>query len=164
MGEMSCTEPVFRSSTSTLSAYNSSFMTTIVHHGSTETRRDLIFGDLSGAVIAAAIEVHTALGPGLLESAYEVCLCRELDLRNIRFRRQVELPVSYKGTKLEAGYRMDLVVEEKLIVEIKAVERILQVHEAQLLTYMRLSGIRVGLLFNFCVPTMNRGGIVRRVL
>ena len=124
----------------------------------------MIAGDLTGAIIGAAIEVHTALGPGLLESAYEECLCRELALRNIAFRRQVDLPVSYKGMKLDCGYRMDLVVAEQVIVEIKAVEHVLQVHEAQLLTYMRWSRTRIGLLFNFCVPSMNRGGIIRRIL
>jgi len=114
-------------------------------------------------LIGAAIEVHKALGPGLLESVYESCLCREAELRGLRYARQVELPISYKGVKLDCGCRADLLVEDSVVVEIKAVEAILPVHEAQLLTYLRLSGRRVGLLINFNVPVL-KDGIVRRVL
>ena len=117
----------------------------------------------TGAIIAAAIEVHRALGPGLLESVYEECLCRELELRGVPFARQVPIPVEYKGVRSECGYRIDVLVQDKLVVEIKAVEAIHPVHEAQLLTYMKLSGKRVGLLINFCVPVL-KDGIVRRVL
>lgn len=117
----------------------------------------------TGAIIAAAIEVHRALGPGLLESVYEECLCRELELRGIPFVRQVPIPVEYKGVRSECGYRIDLLVKDEVVVEIKAVEAIHPVHEAQLLTYMKLSGKRVGLLINFCVPVL-KDGIVRRVL
>jgi GxxExxY protein len=117
----------------------------------------------TGAIIAAAIEVHRALGPGLLESVYEECLCRELELRGIPFARQVPIPVEYKGVSSECGYRVDILVQDEVVVEIKAVEAIHPVHEAQLLTYMKLSGKRVGLLLNFCVPVL-KDGIVRRVL
>jgi GxxExxY protein len=114
-------------------------------------------------IISAAIEVHRHLGPGLLESAYEECLCRELHLRGIEFRRQVDLPVEHKGLKLDCGYRLDLVVHEEVVVELKSVERVLPVHEAQLLTYMMLTGKRVGLLVNFNVPQLTKG-ITRKVL
>lgn len=117
---------------------------------------------LSDAVIGAAIEVHRMLGPGLLESAYEECLCRELTLRQILFERQVPLPVIYKDVKLECGYRMDIVVAKALVVEVKSVDAIAPIHEAQLLTYLKLSGIRVGLLLNFNVPVL-KDGIRRRV-
>jgi len=103
------------------------------------------------------------LGPGLLESAYEECLCHELFLRDLRFERQVELPVSYKGVELSCGYRLDVVVQGAVVLELKAVERLLPIHEAQLLTYLRLSRKRVGLLINFNVTTLKKG-IVRRVL
>ena len=114
-------------------------------------------------IIGAAIEVHRYLGPGLLESAYEECLCHELHLQGVEFRRQVELPVIYKGLSLDCGYRIDLIVREEVILELKAVEKLLPVHQAQLLTYMRLAGKRVGLLINFNVPRLTQG-IVRRVL
>lgn len=103
------------------------------------------------------------LGPGLLESAYEECLCHELGTCGLACRRQVPLPVAYKEVRLECGYRLDVVVEDAVVVELKAVETILPVHEAQLLTYLRLSGLRVGLLINFNVPVL-KDGIVRRVL
>jgi GxxExxY protein len=114
-------------------------------------------------IIGAAIEVHRHLGPGLLESAYEECLCHELHLRGIPFLRQVPLPVEYKGVKLDCGYRLDLLVDDAVIVELKCVDAILPIHEAQLLTYLRLAGKRVGLIINFNVPVL-RKGIVRRVL
>ena len=123
----------------------------------------LIGKEITEAVIGAGIEVHKALGPGLLESAYEECLCYELRLRGISYQRQVDLPVTYKDVKLDCGYRLDLAVKDTAIVELKAVEKILPVHEAQLLTYLRLSGKRVGLLMNFNVATL-KDGIVRRVL
>ncbi len=108
------------------------------------------------------MEVHKALGPGLLESAYEDCLCRELELQGIAFEKQVPLPVTYKGMTLACGYRMDLVVEGELVVELKAVDALLPIHEAQLLTYLRLSGLKRGLLLNFHVSLL-RDGIRRRV-
>ena len=113
--------------------------------------------DLTGQVIGAAIEVHKALGPGLLESAYEECLCRELDLSKIPYERQKELPIEYKGMKLDCGYRLDIVVANQLILELKACESLEPVHEAQLLTYLKLSGIKVGLLMNFNVPVLKQG-------
>jgi GxxExxY protein len=115
------------------------------------------------SIIGAAIEVHRQLGPGLLESAYEQCLCHELHLRQLAFKCQVDLPVSYKGLQLDCGYKIDLIVNDEVIVELKSVERILPVHEAQLLTYLKLSGKTVGLLINFNVPLLTQG-ISRRVL
>ena len=115
------------------------------------------------AIIGAAIEVHKALGPGLLESAYEMCLCRELELRGITFKRQVDLPVVYKGIELDCGYRLDLLVENQVVVEIKAVENLLPIYEAQLITYLKLGGWQVGLIINFNVPVLKQS-IVRRVL
>ena len=114
------------------------------------------------AVIGAAIEVHRHLGPGLLESAYESCLCRELELRGLSFERQQSLPISYKGQSVECGYRLDLVVAGVVLAEIKAVEALLPIHQAQLLTYLRLTGLRLGLLLNFNVPVLTRG--IRRVV
>ncbi len=114
-------------------------------------------------IIGAAIEVHRQLGPGLLESAYEQCLCHELHLRGLLFERQVDIPVSYKGLKLDCGYKIDLIVGDEVIVELKSVERVLPVHEAQLLTYMKLSRKSVGLLINFNASLLARG-IIRRVL
>jgi GxxExxY protein len=104
---------------------------------------------LTHRVIGLAIEVHSYLGPGLLESAYEECLCIELRCSGIALGRQVPLPIEYKGTRLDFSYRMDMVIEEKLIIEIKAVERVLPIHKAQLLTYLRLTGHPTGLLLNF---------------
>jgi len=114
-------------------------------------------------IIGAGIEVHRQLGPGLLESAYEECLCHELHLRGMDFKRQVDLPVLYKGLKLDCGYKIDLIVQNEVVLELKSVERLLPVHEAQLLTYLRLSNKRVGLLINFNVPLLTQG-IIRRVL
>ena len=104
---------------------------------------------LTEKVIGFAIEVHRQLGPGLLESAYEECLCYELKQNGFDIRRQVPLPVVYKSVRLDCGYRLDIVVENQVIVELKTVERLLPIHEAQLLTYMTLAGIRTGLLLNF---------------
>ena len=133
-------------------------------HGGTEAQREYLHEDLTREIIAAAIEVHRALGPGLLENAYEECLCHELHLRHVAFRRQVDVPVKYKNIHLDCGYRLDLVIDEKVVVELKSAERILPVYEAQLLTYLRLTGLRVGLLINFGAPALRRGGIVRRIL
>ena len=100
-------------------------------------------------IIGAAIEVHRALGPGLLESVYENCLAHELALRGFGVRRQVELPVEYRGVRMECGFRLDLLVDEVVIVEVKAIEKLLPLHEAQLMTYLKLARVRVGLLINF---------------
>ncbi|MCH8165878.1 MAG: GxxExxY protein [Planctomycetes bacterium] len=145
----------------------------LVHHRDTEdteTTRSLLHDDrqflhkeLTEKIIGAAIEVHRALGPGLLESAYEVCLADELTRSQVRFARQIELPIEYKGRHMDAGYRLDFLIEDEVIVELKCVERIIPIHEAQLLTYLRLAQKRVGLLINFNVPRL-RDGIVRRIL
>jgi GxxExxY protein len=118
---------------------------------------------ITEAIIGAAMEVHRTIGPGLLESTYVQCLCYELALREIPFLRELPLPVRYKGVKLDCGYRLDVVVADAVVVEVKAVESITPLHEAQLLTYLRLGGWKVGLLINFNVPLL-RDGIVRRVL
>ena len=104
---------------------------------------------LSQRVIGLAMEVHRHLGPGLLESAYEQCLCYELQRADIAYQRQVSVPVSYKGVQLDCGYRMDVLVERELVREIKATEKLIPLHEAQLLSYLRLANMRVGLLMNF---------------
>jgi GxxExxY protein len=118
---------------------------------------------LSNRVIGAAINVHRHLGPGLLESAYEECLCWELREARLPHQRQVALPVVYQGVRLDCGYRMDLVIDDQLVVEIKAIERLLPLHEAQMLTYLRLSGHRAGLLMNFNTVVL-RDGLRRLVL
>jgi GxxExxY protein len=114
-------------------------------------------------ILGAALEVHRYLGPGLLESAYEECLCHELRLRGLSFQRQVDLPVEYKGLKLDCGYKIDLVVQDEVILELKAVEKLMPIHQAQLLTYLKLAHKTVGLLINFNVPLLTQG-IIRRVL
>lgn len=108
-------------------------------------------------MIGAAIEVHKALGPGLLESAYEECLCHELTLRGISFERQKDLPIEYKGVKLDCGYQLDIIAEKTVIVELKACERLEPIHEAQILTYLKLAGLKIGLLINFNVPVLKEG-------
>jgi GxxExxY protein len=112
---------------------------------------------LSKQIIGAAIEVHKALGPGLLESAYEACLSHELTLRQVSFKRQVPLPLFYKGLDLECSYRLDLLVNDLVVVEIKSVESLLPIHEAQIITYLRLSRHWLGLLINFNVPVLKSG-------
>jgi GxxExxY protein len=113
--------------------------------------------NLTGEIIGAAIEVHKALGPGLLESAYEECLCHEFKLRSLPFERQKELPIEYKDVKLDCGYRMDIVVFNKIILELKSCSELLPIHEAQLLTYLKLTNLKVGLLINFNVPVLKEG-------
>lgn len=114
-------------------------------------------------IVDAAVEVHRALGPGLLESVYETCLEHELKRRDVEVRRQVQLPVEYKGAQIEAGLRLDLLVEDRVIVELKTVEALAPVHKAQVLTYLKLTGHRLGLLLNFNVSLM-RDGIQRIIL
>ena len=123
----------------------------------------LIYESLTEQIIGAAIEVHKALGPGLLESVYEECLCHELHLRGLRFQRQVTVPVIYKGVALDCGYRLDLIVEDTVILELKSIDRILLIHEAQLLTYLKLLDKPVGFILNFNVPTLRHGGVIRKV-
>jgi GxxExxY protein len=117
---------------------------------------------LTGQIIGPAIEVHKALGPGLLESAYEECLCHEFDLRGIPYKRQQAIPVRYKGVKLDCGYRIDILVDNRVILELKSVDCLESIHEAQILTYLRLTGLKVGLLINFNVPVL-RDGIKRLI-
>jgi GxxExxY protein len=118
--------------------------------------------EITHTIIGAAIEVHKHLGPGLLESAYEECLVHELLLRNLRIERQKPIPVVYKETKLECGYRIDLLVEDKIVVELKSVEGLAPIHDAIVLTYLRLSGHKLGLLINFNVATLKEG--IRRFI
>ena len=113
--------------------------------------------DITGQIIGSAIEVHKILGPGLLENVYEECLCKELESRSITVKRQLEVPIEYKGNLLDAGYRIDLLVNDIVIVELKSCGQLLPIHEAQLLTYLRLSNKEVGLLINFNVPVLKDG-------
>jgi GxxExxY protein len=118
--------------------------------------------DLTHRIISAAIEVHRLLGPGLLESAYEECLCKEFTLRGLLYERQKPIPVVYKGAKLECGYRIDLLVEDRIVVELKAIEQIGPIHEAIVLTYPKVSGRSVGLLINFHITVLKDG--IRRYI
>jgi GxxExxY protein len=121
------------------------------------------FDDLSNKVIGCALNVHRELGPGLLESTYEQCLCYELSKAGIQFERQKELPVRYQEVQIDCGYRIDLLIEGALIIELKSVDKLERIHEAQLLTYMKLSNIEIGLLINFN-SVLLRDGIRRMVL
>jgi GxxExxY protein len=125
-----------------------------MEQGDGETGR---FGGCSEGVIGACIEVHRHLGPGLLEAAYEECVAHEFRLRGIRFERQRGVPLEYKGILLECGYRLDFVVEEVLVVELKAVDKLLPIHQAQLLTYLRLTRLQTGLLVNFRETVLKNG-------
>ena len=127
-----------------------------------QPKRRLYQEELTGQIIGAAIEVHKQLGPGLLESTYQACLCHELELRGISFEFEKPLPLEYKGIKLECGYRIDLLVAGLVIVEIKSVEALAPIHEAQLLTYLKLTGIKVGFLINFNVVVLKNG--IRRLV
>jgi GxxExxY protein len=127
------------------------------------SKPELQINQVTEAIIGGAIEVHRTLGPGLLESAYHECLARELTLRHIPFEREKPLLLEYKGTKLECGYRLDFLVADMVVVEIKAADSLLPIHQAQLLTYMKLGGWKVGLLINFQVPLL-MNGIKRLVL
>jgi GxxExxY protein len=127
----------------------------------TEMMKDI--NQLTETVIGCAIEVHRALGPGLLESAYETCLCRELSLQNLLFECQKPIALEYKGVKLDCGYRADIVVDRRLLLEVKAVDQLAAIHDAQLLSYLKLTGLNVGLLINFNVPVLTQG-LRRKVL
>lgn len=131
------------------------------HQGTKYTKIDARTDAVARVVVDAAFKVHVQLGPGLLESAYEHCLARELTLRGVPVDRQRPLPIVYEGQRLEAGYRLDLVADGRVIVEIKAVDALAPIHEAQLLTYLRLSGIRLGLLINFNSVLLKTG--IRRM-
>src|SRR5882724_13111146 len=132
-----------------------------IHRRDAEARR---FDEISDAVIGACIEIHQHLGPGLLESAYEECLCHELTIRGIHFERQVSIPVEYKGIKLDCGYRVDLLVANAVILELKSVENITNLDRAQLLTYLKLTGNKLGFVLNFNCPVLSHDGLVRLVL
>lgn len=119
--------------------------------------------ELTSRIIGAAIEVHRSLGPGLLESAYEECLCHELRSAGLDFKRQVALPVTYKSVRLDCGYRADLIVEDKVVVELKSIGQLTELHKAQLLTYLRISHLKIGLLLNFNVEVL-KNGLIRLVL
>lgn len=132
-------------------------------HRDTETQRKTYFdSELTEQIIRCAIEVHRNLGPGLLESVYEECLCHEMLMHDLPFARQKFLPIQYKGINLDGRYRLDIVVADKVVIELKCIENILPVHEAQLMTYLRLSGIKTGLLLNFFTPVMKEG--IRRIV
>ena len=121
------------------------------------------FDELSNTVIGCALKVHKKPGPGLLESAYEQCLCYELTQAGLKFERQKELPIQYNDVKIDCGYRLDVLVEDKLILELKCVDKLTPIHEAQLLTYMKISTVHLGLLINFN-SVLLRDGIKRFVL
>lgn len=123
---------------------------------------EMEINDLTERIIGAAIEVHRVLGPGLLESTYEECMCRESCLRDLPFERQRELPLEYKGMKLDCGYRLDMLVAQKVVIEIKSVSEIEPIHTAQVLTYLKLGGWQVGLLINFNVPVLKNG--IKRIV
>jgi GxxExxY protein len=171
MGRISLTVTVFKLMSSECLT---GFVADVHHRGTENTevaQRKLLRGDtmttpinsLTHEVIGASIEVHKKLGPGLLESAYKECLCRELILRGIPFEREKPLPLEYKGIRLECGYRVDILVSGLVVVEIKAVEALAPIHDAQILTYLRLGEWRVGLLINFNVVVL-KDGIHRRIL
>lgn len=122
-----------------------------------DTEIPLYEEELTGRIIGCAIEVHRHLGPGLLESAYEECLCHELGLQGLSFERQKALPLEYKGIKLDCGYRMDVVVGNRVVLELKCVDQIVPIHEAQLLTYLKLSKIKTGLIINFHTGVIKNG-------
>jgi GxxExxY protein len=123
----------------------------------------LLEKELTEKIIGAAIEVHRAIGPGLLESAYQLCLAQESLIQKLPFEEQIPLKLKYKGIELDGGYKIDFIFDKRVVVELKAVETVLHVHEAQLLTYLKLTGIHVGLLINFNTPVL-KNGIYRRVL
>ena len=113
--------------------------------------------DLTRTIIGSAIEVHRVLGPGLLESTYRICLARELELRGLEVEQEIPISVAYKGAELDCGYRADLIVGKAVLLELKSVEKLIRVHEAQILTYLKLANLRIGLLLNFNEPTLKDG-------
>ena len=133
------------------------------HKGRTEKSMNEALNKLSYEVIGAALEVHRMLGPGLLESSYRKCLYRELFIRHMPFQKEWPLPLNYKGLRLDCGYRMDVVVARQIVVEVKSVEALAPIHEAQLLTYLKIGGYRLGLLMNFNVLVL-KNGIRRKIL
>ena len=134
-----------------------------LEHRGHKRRTEDFHPELSASILNSAFRIHSVLGPGLLESAYEGCLCHELSEAGIAFRRQVPVPVRYRGFAIDCGFRLDIVVEEKAIVEVKSVDRLIPLHESQLFTYLRLSGGKLGLLLNFNTRHL-RDGIRRLIL
>jgi GxxExxY protein len=132
-----------------------------IHHRGTEST-EVELNELTGVIIGCAIKVHRALGPGLLESAYEICLVHELTKAGLRTERQVPLPVVYDEIRLESGYQLDIVVEDEVVLELKAVEELLPIHTAQMLTYLRLKNRKIGLLINFNVQVLKQG--IKRIV
>jgi GxxExxY protein len=130
-----------------------------IHRGDAEARS---FDELTERIIGSCIEIHRELGPGLLESAYEACLCHELARGGLDFERQKQLPITCKGVNLDCGYKLDVVVGGKIVVELKTVDEIMPIHEAQILTYLKLSRLPVGLLINFNVPMLKQG--IKRIV
>jgi len=128
-----------------------------MNHEEHEDHQGIRFDVVSRSIIGAAIDVHRELGPGLLESAYSACLTHELGERGLRVEREKPMPVKYKGLNVDLGYRLDLLVNDSVIVELKAVDRLGPIHQAQLLSYLRLSGYRIGLLINFNAPLLKAG-------
>jgi GxxExxY protein len=133
----------------------------ILNHREHRVHREDLGGEVSEQIIGCALRVHQALGPGLLETAYSACLAHELSLSGLHFEKEKAMPVSYRGLNLECGFRLDFLIADQVVLEVKAVERLLPVHEAQLLTYLRLCNKRLGLLINFNVPMLKQG--IRRV-
>jgi GxxExxY protein len=133
-----------------------------LNHGGHGEHREILLNDLSERIIGCALQVHQALGPGLLESACEACLAYELEKSGLKVERQKALPVTYREVTIDCGYRVDLIVADSIIVELKAIDQIAPMHEAQLLTYLKLSGKRVGLLINFNVKLLKQG--IRRLV
>jgi GxxExxY protein len=133
------------------------------HKGCTKKSMSTALNKLSYEVIGAALEVHRMLGPGLLESSYRKCLCRELAVRQVPYQKEWPLPLNYKGLRLDCGYRMDIVVARQIVIEVKSVEALAPIHDAQLLTYLRIGGYRLGLLINFNVVVL-KNGIHRKIL
>ncbi len=128
-----------------------------MNHGEHGGHGEILYQELSGRLLDCAFSVHRALGPGLLESAYEACLAHELCKHQIKFERQKELPIIYDGIKIDGGFRADFVIEDSIIVELKAVEQLIPIHHAQLMTYLKLTGMRLGLLINFNVKLLKDG-------
>jgi GxxExxY protein len=129
----------------------------VINRGGAESAESKVINSLTEKIIGAAIEVHKVLGPGLLESTYEACLAHELSLANIYFERQVPVPLTYKSIPLDCGYRLDFLVEKTVVLELKAVEGLQPVHQAQMLSYLKLGGWPIGLLINFNVPVLKKG-------
>ena len=137
----------------------------LVHHGEHGEHgvSKMLYKDLTDKIIGSAIEVHKALGPGLLESAYEECLVLELKNLNLLIRQQLQIPLVYKNITIKSKFRLDLLIEDKVVVEVKSVEKLLPIHEAQLITYLKLTGYRVGLLINFNEKILI-DGVIRRIV